>query len=282
VFTTIASPADLARHLDDPAWVVVDCRHTLQDFAAGRAAYQNAHVPGAFFAGVEDDLAGEKTGSNGRHPLPDPRVFAAFLASMGVNDDTQIVAYDAGADMFAARMWFLTKWIGHDAVAVLDGGFSAWQAAGYPVTSQLPAHVQRGNISPILRPDMNVDAEFVAEIAGSVDATLLDARSVDRFEGRNETVDPVAGHIPGARNRFFKENFDERGRLKSPQRLRAEFEALGVPPERIVHQCGSGVSAAVNALAMDRAGLTGWRLYPGSWSEWCADPRRPVATGAAE
>ena len=277
MFATIVAVEELVRHLDDPAWVVVDCRHILQDFSAGRKAYDEGHIPGAFFARVEEDLAGEKTGLNGRHPMPDPEAFVQFLRSIGVNDDTQIVAYDAGADMFASRLWFLAKWIGHDAVAVLDGGFMAWRASGYPVTTAVPAARPRGKIEPRILNQSAVGVEHILANLDSNEFALLDARAPDRFAGENETVDPVAGHIPGASNRWFKQNFDADGKFKSREALRAEFEALGIPPERIVHQCGSGVSAAVNALAMDHAGLTGWRIYPGSWSEWCADPKRPVA-----
>ncbi|MGZ3551636.1 MAG: sulfurtransferase [Vulcanimicrobiaceae bacterium] len=277
MFTTIVAPEELVRHLDDPAWIVVDCRHVLQDFSAGRKAYDAGHIPGAFFASVEEDLAGEKTGTNGRHPMPEPVTFAQFLRSIGVNDETQLVAYDAGADMFAARLWFLTKWIGHDRVAVLDGGLAAWRACGYPVSTDAHAVRAPGTLVPRVRTEAAVAVEHVLANLDSNEFELLDARASDRFAGENETIDPVAGHIPGASNRWFKQNFDDNGRLKSREALRAEFEALGIAPERVVHQCGSGVSAAVNALAMEHAGLPGWRVYPGSWSEWCADPKRPIA-----
>lgn len=271
------SAGEVGAHLGDSGWVVVDCRHSLQDFAAGRRAYESAHIPGAFFAGVEEDLAGRKTGSNGRHPLPEPAAFAAFLRSLGVTERTQLVAYDAGGDMFAARFWFLAKWIGHDAVAVLDGGLAAWQDGGYPVNGDAPLARTEGTIEPRVRAESVVRVDDVRANLDSPAFALLDARSAERFAGVNETVDPVGGHIPGARNRVFKDNYDERGQFKPAARLQAEFEALGIPPERIVHQCGSGVSAAVNVLAMEIAGLTGSRLYPGSWSEWCADPARPIA-----
>ncbi|MDQ2872694.1 MAG: sulfurtransferase [Candidatus Eremiobacteraeota bacterium] len=274
---TIVSPQELARHLDDRAWLVLDCRHSLQNAAAGRAAYASAHIPGAFFAGLEEDLAGAKTGKNGRHPLPDAHEFAAFLAAYGANDDTQIVAYDAGGDMFASRLWFLLKWIGHDAVAVLDGGFAAWQAGGYPTTDRPSLPPSRGTLVPRVRDELTVDAREVIANLPSQQFMVLDARSADRFEGRNETIDPIGGHIPNASNRWFKENYDASGRFKTPDALRAEFDALGVASQRIVHQCGSGISATVNALAMEHAELHGSRLYPGSWSEWCADPNNPTA-----
>lgn len=249
----------------------------LQDFSAGRKAYDAGHIPGAYFARVEEDLAGTKTGTNGRHPMPSPEAFAAFLRSLGVNETTQLVAYDAGADMFGSRFWFLAKWIGHDAVAVLDGGLAAWNAGGYPVSTAQPAARSAGTIAPHVRADSVVGVDRVLGNLDSKEFHVLDARAADRFAGQNETVDPVAGHIPGASNRWFKQNFDPNGMLKSPETLRAEFASLGIAPERTVHSCGSGVSAAVNALAMEHAGLSGSRVYAGSWSEWCADPERPVA-----
>ncbi len=277
MFGTIVGVDRLAEHLDDPSWVVVDCRHTLADFSLGRKLYNEAHIPGAFFADVENDLAGPKTGANGRHPLPDPEAFATFLRSLGVDDATQIVAYDAGADMGAARLWFLCKWIGHDAVAVLDGGIGAWLAAGKPVDAAHPVARRSGSLRVALRPDLVVDHAFVLEHLGNPAVQILDARAADRFAGQNEIVDPVAGHIPGALNRPFKSNFDESGRFKSADALRTEFTAYD--PSRIVHQCGSGVSAAVNMLAMEIAGHSGSRLYGGSWSEWIADNTRPITTG---
>ncbi len=278
-FTTLIPAEALHAHLDDASYAIVDCRHALADFGLGRRQYEEAHVPGAFFAGVEDDLAGSKTGKNGRHPMPDPDAFATFLRSIGVNAATQIVAYDAGADMFAARMWFLCRWIGHQAVAVLDGGFAAWQAAGYPVSAATPRAPRQGDITA--HPDARalVDAAYVQAHLGNDGMQLLDARAEDRFAGLNETIDPVAGHIPGARNRWFKRNFAGDGTFKSPAALREEFAAHGVDPQRVVHNCGSGVSAAANQLAMVHAGLHGSRVYGGSWSEWIADPSRPIATG---
>lgn len=274
-FGTLVDAVTLAAHLDDPAWVVVDCRHALADYSLGHSQYDEAHIPGAFFADAERDLAGAHTGANGRHPLPDPNAFAAFLRGIGVSAATQVVAYDAGGDIFAARMWFLCRWIGHDACAVLDGGIAGWIASGYPVTSALPA-ARNGNIETRARPELVVDATYVLAHLDDPQMQLLDARAADRFAGRNETVDPVAGHIPGARNRFYKENFADDGRFKSSRDLRAAFEPFGLG-ESIVHQCGSGISGALNLLAMEIAGLRGARLYAGSWSEWIADPSRPIA-----
>lgn len=279
----------LREHLDDPTWVVIDCRHSLQDFSAGRKAYDAGHIPGACFADVERDLAGEKTGTNGRHPLPDSNAFVAFLRTLGVGEATQIVAYDEGGDMYAARCWFLCRWIGHDATAVLDGGISAWRTLGYPLSTDchpepFDARFARAQdklreLTLHLRPELVVTADDVLAHLHDGTMRVIDARAADRFRGENESIDPVAGHIPGASNVWFKENFDGDGRLKPPPALREAYARYG-DPSRVVHQCGSGVSSAVNALAMERAGLHGWRLYPGSWSEWVADPARPVERGA--
>jgi thiosulfate/3-mercaptopyruvate sulfurtransferase len=279
VFTTIISPPELRERLGDPQVVVIDCRHSLNDFTLGRKLYLDSHIPGAYFAHIEEDLAGAKTGTNGRHPLPDPQALAGFLRSAGVDDTTQIVAYDAGGDMFAPRLWFLCRWIGHDAVAILDGGFTAWESHGYPVTSETPKPAREGTLTVRLRPELLVDVAYVREHLDDPAMQLLDARAIERFTGEAEPIDPVAGHIPGARQRWFKENFDATGRLKSREQLREELARTGVDPELTVHQCGSGVSAAAGYLAMVHAGFEGARLYNGSWSEWVADPSRPVATG---
>lgn len=211
--------------------------------------------------------------------MPDPQIFARFLRACGADDATQIVAYDAGADMFAARLWFLCRWIGHDATAVLDGGFAGWNALGYPVTAAPAQAAREGGLTVALRPELVVGADFVHRNLNGEAMHLLDARAMERFSGETEPIDPVGGHIPGAKQRWFKENFEAGGRLKSPQRLREEFAESGVDPKRTVHQCGSGVSSAVNYLAMAHAGLEGSRIYNGSWSEWVSDPTRPVATG---
>jgi thiosulfate/3-mercaptopyruvate sulfurtransferase len=277
VYTTIVKPATLLEHLNDPNWVILDCRHTLADFSAGRRAYEEAHIPGAFFADIEDDLSGPRHAKAGRHPLPERDRFVTFLRELGVNDDTQIVAYDAGADMFAARPWHLARWIGHSAVAILDGGWSAWVAAGYPVTPDVPKRPRSGTIVARDEHNATFGADAVHESLEARDHTLLDARGAERYAGEEEPIDPVAGHIPGARNRWFKDNFED-GRLKSPEQLRLEFARYG-EPNSIVHYCGSGVSAAMNVLAMEHAGLSGSRIYAGSWSDWITDPSRPIETG---
>ncbi|HZV76163.1 MAG TPA: sulfurtransferase [Candidatus Babeliales bacterium] len=278
-FTTIVSAEDLYERLGDPDVVVFDCRHSLTDLTLGRRLYDEAHVPGAFFADLEEDLAGTKTGKNGRHPLPDPRALARFLGTVGVSHSTQIVAYDEGADIFAARLWFLSRWIGHDAAAVLDGGFAAWTARGYPVTAAPSEPAREGSLTVRLHPELLVDADYVRAHLDAPEMQLLDARAKKRYTGETEPMDRVAGHIPGARHRCWNENYDASGKLKSAKTLRKEFAAGGFDAAHTVHQCGSGISATVNHLAMVHAGLEGSRLYNGSWSEWVADPSRPIATG---
>jgi thiosulfate/3-mercaptopyruvate sulfurtransferase len=278
-FTTIVTCDALREHLGDRQWVIADCRHSLQDFGLGRRLYEEEHIPGAFFADVEHDLAGKKTGRNGRHPLPDPETFAGFLRTLGVSDETQVVAYDEGADMYAARFWMLCRWIGHDAVAVLDGGISAWRKLGYALDASRVEPRKQGNLTIRLHPELIVTADQILQDLNSGNTMrIIDARAAERFRGDVEPLDPVAGHIPGAENYWFKNNFDGDGRLKSPEELRVAYERYG-NVQNVVHQCGSGISSAVNLLAMERAGLRGSHVYAGSWSEWCSDPLRPVSRG---
>ena len=257
--------------------VVVDCRHQLTDPAYGRRAYAAGHLPGARFMHLDDDLSGQKSGQNGRHPLPVAEVLAAKLASAGIADDTQVVAYDDAGGMFAARLWWLLRWLGHEKVAVLDGGLAAFERAGGVLTTDVPASAA-GSFS--IRPSLEKTVS-AADILAADELLVLDARAPGRYAGEGETLDPVGGHIPGARNYFFQQNLEADGCFKSPESLKAAFGAVlaGVSLDRVVNQCGSGVTACHNLLAMQHAGLSGSRLYPGSWSEWCADPARPVATG---
>ena len=277
MFTTLIAVSELAAHVDDPDWIVFDCRHDLADIPAGRRAYDTAHIPGARFVHLDEDLSGPRTGTNGRHPLPDPEKFRARLAALGMRNGMQAVAYDASGGFFAARLWWMLRWMGHIQVAVLDGGWDAWQQAGSQVTAQVPA-IQTGVFNSAVR-DISIDTAFIQKKLGLPQIKVINARSADRFRGENETLDPVGGHIPGAVNRFFKANLAADGRFKTAADLRGEYaQLLGeLPPAAVVHQCGSGVTACHNLLAMEIAGLAGSRLYPGSWSEWCSDPRRPVA-----
>ncbi|HQR53745.1 MAG TPA: sulfurtransferase [Burkholderiales bacterium] len=278
--TTLVTVDELAAHLTDPGWCVFDCRHDLADPGKGERAYRESHIPGARFAHLDRDLSGARTGRNGRHPLPDPAAFAQWLGQAGVGNAAQIIAYDDAGGAFAARLWWLSRWLGHESVALLDGGWSAWLAAGGPTTDVAPA-VTPTRFEGHPDPSMTVDAAWVEAHLDTTAFRLIDARSPDRYRGENETIDPVAGHIPGAANRFFRDNLLADGRFASPDALRAAFAAIaaGMPPTAIVHQCGSGVTACHNLLAMEIAGLPGARLYPGSWSEWCSDPRRPVVKG---
>lgn len=283
MYKTLISAADLAAHIDDPNWVVVDCRHDLMNLAAGREGYAIGHLPGAVFADMETELSGEKRGPDGvfrgRHPLPEKEALAETLRRWGVNDDTQVVAYDAHGGMFAARLWWLLRWVGHEAAAVLDGGMAAWQSLGQPLTAEVPSKA-RGSFT--VRAPF-VPTVTVSEVLDNIDKgerTVIDARAADRFRGENETIDPVGGHIPGAKNRFFKDNLNPDGRFKAAEQLREDFAALIGDPSKAIMQCGSGVTACHNLLALEVAGLPGAALYPGSWSEWVGDPSRPVAKGA--
>jgi thiosulfate/3-mercaptopyruvate sulfurtransferase len=283
MYTTLIDAAALAAHIDDPSWVVLDCRHDLVNLAAGREAYAAGHLPGAQFANVETDLSGAKRGDDGafrgRHPLPQVDAFIAQLRAWGIDDDTQVVAYDAHGGMFAARVWWMLRWVGHDAVAVLDGGLPAWQAAGYALSTEAPAPRARGTIALRAALAASVDVNEVLQNVKNGGRTVVDARAADRFRGENETIDPVGGHIPGAKNRFFKDNLQADGRFKAPDQLQAELATVVGDPAQAIMQCGSGVTACHNLLALEVAGLKGAALYPGSWSEWSADPARPVATG---
>ena len=281
-YTTLISAANLAERLAAaPGSVLVfDCRFDLAAPEAGEAAYAKGHIPGAHYLHLDRDLSGVKTGTNGRHPLPERAALVAKLASFGLNDGQQVVAYDAQGGMYAARVWWLLRWLGHDSVALLDGGLQAWEAAGHPLDAVVPPKTQ-GTFKAAAPMQVTIDAQAIERSIGTRDHLLIDARAADRYRGENETIDPVGGHIPGALNHFFKNNLTAEGRFKTAHELRDAFSSLigAMPPDRIVLQCGSGVTACHNVLAMEIAGLHGAALYPGSWSEWSADPGRPVATG---
>lgn len=260
--------------------LIVDASFDLANPGAGEAAYASGHLPGAHYAHLDRDLSGAKTGRNGRHPLPTREAFAATVARLGLAPGIQLVAYDAQGGMYAARLWWMLRWIGHGAVAVLDGGLAAWTAAGGALSQDAPATPGAAAayaLGASLAPELDGD-ELLARL-GQV--RLIDARAGERFRGEVEPLDALAGHIPGASNRFFKDNLQADGRFKPAATLREEFTALlgGRPPGEVVHQCGSGVTACHNLLAMESTGLTGSMLYPGSWSEWSSDPTRPVARG---
>ena len=279
--TTLITAATLQAHLDDPDWVVVDCRFNLADPAAGRRAYQAGHIPGARYAHLDEDLSAPVTATTGRHPLPDPARLAATLGAWGIGPGTQVLAYDdLGGMLAAARLWWLLRWLGHTAVAVLDGGLPAWTRAGLPLSTDVPVIAARTFIA---RPDDRLWLT-VEQVQGlPAHELLLDARGAARYRGEMEPIDPVVGHIPGALNLPTESNLAADGCFLPAAALRARFAALlgERPAARVVHSCGSGVTACHNLLAMEVAGLSGSRLYAGSWSEWIRDPQRPVATGAA-
>ncbi len=280
-FNTLISASTLATHLTDANWIVCDCRHDLANYESGRRAYAEAHLPDARFLHLDEDLSGPKTGVNGRHPLPHPITFTLRLAALGIDNNTQVIAYDAMGGVYASRLWWMLRWVGHKNAAVLDGGIDAWVKAKQPVSAELPAiKPVRYNPNPISQ--LAVSANEVAANLDHQTLRVVDARSPDRFRGENETLDPVAGHIPGATNRFFKNNLTEDGCFKTADKLKQEFAAVldTHAPNSVVHQCGSGVTACHNLLAMEVAGLSGSRLFPGSWSEWVSDRKRPVATGS--
>jgi len=281
-FRSVVDADTLGLNLDHPDWRVVDCRHDLSQPESGLQAYLRGHLRGAVYAHLDRDLSGPKTGRNGRHPLPSAEQLAQRFVQWGIDPQTQIVAYDAGNGQFAGRLWWLARWMGHERVALLDGGWQAALRAGIAVDAESPNHRPgrfsgSGGAMPI------VSAPAVDEIRGQAGWLLVDARSPERYEGKNETVDPVAGHIPGAVNRFWQENLQDDGRFKSAEQLRAEYLALlqRRDPSKLVAQCGSGVTACHHLVAMERAGLPGASLYPGSWSEWVSDPAHAIAVGPA-
>jgi thiosulfate/3-mercaptopyruvate sulfurtransferase len=283
---TLISAPDLSKLLSrQDAPVIVDCSFDLMDPQAGQRAFQRAHLPGAHYLHLEEDLSGAATGRNGRHPLPARDAFAARMAALGVDDDTQIVAYDNAGGMYAARLWWLMRWIGHPAVAVLDGGLDAWVAASLPMTDRpAAAPPRRGSLRVRETLVRTVSHQDVRDNLATRARVVVDARAPDRFRGENETIDPVGGHIPGARNRLFRDNLGPLGYFRSPDELRAAFATVldGYRPEQTISQCGSGVTACHNLLAMEVAGLPGAALYPGSWSEWCVQPGAPIATGPGD
>ena len=283
----ISAPALRARLASGAPLLLCDCSFDLANPAAGAAAHAQRHLPGALYLGLDTDLSAPPTphtpanAGRGRHPLPTPQAFVQRLADLGFDDGLAVVAYDNAGGMFAARLWWLLRWVGHAAVQVLDGGLAAWQAAGGalqagPVPPRPPGRFTR---RPALVPV--VDFNAVRAGLGRHPRLIVDARAPDRFRGENETLDPVGGHIPGAVNRFFRDNLGADGRFKPADALRAEWLAVlaGRQPADLVAQCGSGVTACHHLLALDVAGLAGAALYPGSWSEWCAQPDAPVAVG---
>lgn len=278
MYKTLVSADDLAAQLGKRRWVIMDCRFNLADPESGRRAYGESHIPGAQYAHLDADLSGPRSERTGRHPLPDRASLATRMGSWGIGADTQVVAYDEGGGAFAARLWWLLRWLGHGAVAVLDGGWKTWTQQCLPTSHDTPliAPQQFNPGNPLSRP---VDAAFVAHTLRCDQYRLVDVRAPARFAGHHEPIDKVAGHIPGAINIPFDHNLTEQGTFRSPEQLRALYLPHLAPtgPQDLLAMCGSGVTACHTLLALEHAGLSGARLYAGSWSDWITDPQRPVA-----
>jgi thiosulfate/3-mercaptopyruvate sulfurtransferase len=279
---TLIQPEGLAARLGEPGLRIFDCRFDLVRPDAGRERYREEHLPGALYADLNRDLAAPTSATSGRHPLPAPAEFEARLRAWGVDDDSTVVAYDDGNAMYAARLWWMMRWMGHERTLVLDGGMRRWLQLGLPLEDHDPGPVTPGHFVAKPRPGLAVDAAEVLAVSVDRAARLLDARGAERYRGEVEPIDAVAGHVPGARNHPFTLSLGPDGRFLPPAELRAALDARlgGVPPGRTIAMCGSGVSACHLLLAMEHAGLGGARLYPGSWSEWSRDPTRPVKVGA--
>ncbi|HEY6093689.1 MAG TPA: sulfurtransferase [Gallionellaceae bacterium] len=279
-YTTVVSTEQLAEHLQDPNWIVFDCRFTLTNKEAGRQAYLASHIPGARYAHLDDDLSAPVTEKTGRHPLPDAQLLSEKLSQWGVDGSKQVVVYDDSFGAMAVKMWWLLRWLGHDKVALLDGGLPKWMKEKLPMTADLP-QVTPAKFVPQLHKEMQASVAEVENARQERCRLVIDARPEQRFTGEREPLDKVAGHIPGSVNWVFDENLDFDGTYLPAEELRENYEKLlnGVKPELVIHTCGSGVTACHNMLAMEIAGLPSGKLYPGSWSEWIVDPERPVATG---
>jgi thiosulfate/3-mercaptopyruvate sulfurtransferase len=276
----LISVAELARRYDDPDWLPVDCRFDLMNPAAGEAEYARGHIPGAVYAHLDRDLSSPITPASGRHPLPSPEKFAEAVSSWGIQPGTRVVAHDADNSAYASRLWWLLRWAGHPNVFVLDGGFKAWRAAGLPISTSRP---ERQPSNFVARPDNArwVDVETVTDKVARPDWAVLDARAPERFAGEVEPIDKVAGHVPGARNYPLGTSLTGDATFLPAAELRTRLEKslAGVSPSHTIAMCGSGVTACHVLLAMEQAGLTGAKLYAGSWSEWIRDPHRPTAKG---
>ncbi len=279
-FTTLIGVESLQELLGGPHLVLVDCRFDLMDPAAGRRAYATGHIPGARYADLNRDLSAPVGALTGRHPLPDPQAFAGWLGSIGIDNDSQVIAYDEGNGSIAARLWWMLRWVGHEAVAVLDGGFKAWNAGGGALQTQ-PANPEPRYFSPRVRADAVLNAADVNALLLSARGLLIDARAQERFAGEIEPIDPVAGHIPGAVNHPFSQNLAADGHFLPAGELKHRWleRLAGKDPKNLAAMCGSGVTACHDLLSLEIAGLSGGKLYAGSWSEWIRDPRRPTARG---
>ena len=286
-FTTLIGAAVLRDRLAEPGLAVIDCRFDLADPEGGRRAYLQGHIPGARYADLNRDLSAPVSASSGRHPLPAPAAFASTLQRLGVARATQVIAYDDSGGAFAARAWWLLRWMGHEAVAVLDGGIKAWISSGGRLESgeaEPSAAAPRGNDGLAVRVDAAavIDAAEVAARLKDPDFLLIDARAAERFAGSVEPIDTVAGHVAGAVNQPFSANLGADGRFLPAAELQRLWQQrlAGRRPEQVAAMCGSGVTACHNLLSLELAGFRGAKLYAGSWSEWIRDPSRPIARGA--
>jgi len=280
-YSTIIPIQELSNHLDDPDWVIVDCRFDLADPGKGRRLYQQAHIPGAVYAHLDEDLSSPVVpGKTGRHPLPGLEAFAAVLSGWGIDDTVQVAVYDDAGGAYAARLWWMLRWLGHPAAAILDGGFPVWQHNGLPTKSDIETRKAR-KFLPKPNAALFTSAQEILAAQKSGTKIILDARGPERYAGETEPIDPVAGHIPGAVNSPYTLNLNAQGQFLSPGELKARYAEIigGTRPEDVIVYCGSGVTAAHNILAMMHAGLGEAVLYPGSWSEYITDPQRPVHTG---
>ncbi|MGH9324876.1 MAG: sulfurtransferase [Vicinamibacteria bacterium] len=278
MFSDLILSSELALHLEDPDWAVIDARFYLPEPERGEAEYLQEHVPGAAYAHLDRDLSGPRTGRNGRHPMPGVAQMAERFSNWGIDERVQVVAYDSASGQIAARLWWMLRYLGHDAAAVLDGGFQSWKAEGRPLASGRESRAPR-KFTPRPREAMRIDVDALEETR--TNRLLIDARAPERFRGETEPYDPVAGRIEGARNHPTTASLTAEGRFLPREDLRKRLESVigEAPIESVVSYCGSGVTACHNLLAMEIAGLRGARLYPGSWSEWCAEDRRPIEKG---
>lgn len=280
-YSTLITTAELARNLARPDWVIFDCRFALTDSERGRRDYQNSHISGAIYAHLNEDLSGPLVpGKTGRHPLPTVETISRFFSRTGIDSTIQVIAYDDAGGAMAARVWWLLRWLGHDAVAILDGGWQKWTQDNGPTTAAIPTPTPRVFV-PQIRSDDWITSDQVLAHIGDTNFKLFDSRNADRYRGENETIDPVAGHVPGAISAPYADNLNPDGTLKPIEQLRARFQSLlgGTPADHTAFYCGSGVTAAHNILALKHAGLGDAKLYAGSWSEWITDKRRPIKTG---
>lgn len=278
-YKTLISSEELNQNLNDRNWIIVDCRFSLADSEAGFTNYRHGHIPNARYAHLDKDLSSNVTDFTGRHPLPNMAVLVKKLGLWGIDNNSQVIVYDDNFGAFAGRLWWLLRHLGHDNIAVLDGGYKQWLNLGFPVTTHIPV-IQPRIFRAYPGGNTQLDAIEVQNSLARKNICLIDARSPERYWGEQEPIDTVAGHIPGAINRLFQSNLSKNGLFLPAETLRNEFNQLigNLKPQQAVHMCGSGVTACHNLLAMEVAGLSGSKLYPGSWSEWIRDKNRPIAS----